>query len=83
MDANPEEFLTIEEFSILLRVHPQTVRRAIKKGRIHALRIGIGVRSSFRIPRSEIQRIALFDLEIIVNQLIDKRMIDRDGISPE
>lgn len=73
-NSMPEEFLTILEFSVLLRIHPQTVRRAIKNGRIHAFRIGVGIRSGFRIPKSELSRMALFDLENIIDKLIEKRM---------
>jgi excisionase family DNA binding protein len=82
-NSSSEEFLTITEFSVLLRIHPQTVRRAIKNGRIHAFRVGIGIRAGFRIPRSEINRMAIVDLENIINELIEKKMNGRDPIPPQ
>lgn len=81
--ASSEEFLTIEEFAVLLRIHPQTVRRSIKKGRIHAFRIGIGIRSGFRIPRSELSRMAILDLENFIEKIIEERLHDGNKISPK
>lgn len=68
------EFLSAKEFASLIRVHYNTVVRAIKKGRINAFRVGEGKKSSYRIPRSEIQRIALMDMEKLINQLIDLKI---------
>jgi excisionase family DNA binding protein len=70
-----EEFFTIKEFSDKLKVHPSTVRRAIKKGRIQAIRAGSGNRPLYRIPYSEIERIALFDLQEIVKKMIQEELI--------
>jgi excisionase family DNA binding protein len=63
MENHLEDYLTIQEFSKILRAHPQTVRRAIKGGRIQAFRVGPGKRSHFRIPKSEVHRMAIFDLQ--------------------
>lgn len=71
---NQDEFLTIKEFAILLRIHPNTVRRAIKSGRISAFKVGQGKKSSYRVARSEINRIALFDLEDMIEKLIQKKI---------
>ena len=68
-----DEFLSVKEFAKLLRIHPNTVRRAIKTGRINALRVGSGKRSDFRIARSEVNRMSMIDLEkIIDNMVVDK-----------
>lgn len=69
------DFLSIKEFAILLRVHANTIRRGIKSGRIHAIRLGNGSHSVYRIPRTEINRMAFDDLEKVINLLIDKKMI--------
>lgn len=69
------EFYTIIEFSNLLQVHPNTVRRALKTGRISGFKVGAGKRSSYRIPKSEINRIALFDMEEIIEKIIEKRTL--------
>lgn len=68
MAQKEESFMTIKEFAATLKVHPNTIRRAIKNGRINGFKVGIGSRSSYRIPKSEINRMALFDLEKIISQ---------------
>lgn len=81
-----QTFLTIIEFAEKLKVHPNTIRRAIKSGRLSAVRIGSGKRATYRIPLSEINRIAIMDLEFYIEQIvqirIDKVMNERTS-SPE
>lgn len=76
MDTSIEvqAFYSIKEFAIKLGVHSNTIRRAIKSGRINAFRVGSGKKSIFRIPGSEIQRIALFDLQEMVEKIVEERM---------
>lgn len=61
--------LTVEEFANKLKVHPHTVRSAIKKGHISAFRVNTGSRSPFRIPSSEIYRMAEVNLEEVIKGL--------------
>lgn len=68
------EFLSIKEFAQLIGVHPNTVRNAIFSGRIYAFRVGSGGKSPFRIPRTEVQKMAFYDFEIILEKLIDKKL---------
>lgn len=68
------DFLSIKEFAAKVGVHPMTIRRAIKRGRITAIKIGGNKYSCYRIAKSEIERIALFDLEEIVREMVEKRM---------
>ncbi len=68
-----KQFLSITEFAKLLRIHPNTVRRSIKSGRISAFKVGSGKRGTYRIAKAEINRIALFDLEDLIEGIIDKR----------
>lgn len=63
------DLLSVKEFAAILRTHPSTIRRAIESGRIHAFRIGKGKKASFRIPKTEIERMMAFDLtELIENR---------------
>ena len=68
-----KEFYSIKEFAYILDVHPNTIRRAIKSGRISALRIGNQFRPIYRIARSEISRMAEFDLELILERILESR----------
>lgn len=68
-----KEFLTVKEFADLLNIHPNTVRRSIKSGRISAFKIGSGKRSDYRIPRAEINRMCVVDLEKIIEKVIESR----------
>ncbi len=52
-------FLTVEEFAKLMKMHPNTIRKAIKKGNIFASRPGMGKKSPYRIAESEIERLHL------------------------
>lgn len=63
------EFFTIDEFAKILRVHSQTIRRSIKQGKIRAFRVNPGSNSSWRIHKSEIERMAEFDLSEIVHKM--------------
>ncbi len=65
-------FYSVKEFALKLGFHYNTVIRAIKSGKLNAFRIGPGKKSSYRIPGSEIGRIALCDLEKLVTAIIEK-----------
>lgn len=67
------DFLSIKEFAAIIGVHPDTVRRSIKRGRIGAIRVGGGKRTIYRIPKSETQRLALCDLEEIIEKWHEKK----------
>lgn len=56
MDIN---FLTVEEFSKRIKLHPRTIRRAIKEGKIFAIRPSIGKKAPYRIAESELERLLL------------------------
>ena len=67
------DFYSAKEFAALIGVHPNTVRRAIKTGRISAFRVGTGKRSSWRIAKTEASRLTLFDMEAIVEKVLAKK----------
>lgn len=59
-------YMSIKEFARLVSVHPMTVRRCIKRGKLQFLNLGTAKRPLYRIPSSEINRIAEFDLEELI-----------------
>lgn len=52
-------FLTVEEFAKRLKIHPASVRRAIKAGHIFATRPSLGKKAPYRIAESELERLHL------------------------
>ena len=52
-----QEFLSIKEVAAIFAVHEVTIRRALKKGFLVAIRIGNGKRSPYRISRKSIEEI--------------------------
>lgn len=52
-------FLTVEEFAERIKMHPSSVRRSIKQGKIFAIRPGMGKKSPWRIAETELERLQL------------------------
>jgi len=65
-------FYTVKELAGMLMVHPTTIRRAINCGRISAFRVGMGKKATFRIYKSELERMAAFDIQ----EIIERRAIE-------
>lgn len=72
MEIKENDFLSVKEFANKLGIHPNTVRRSIKSGRISAFKVGGGKRSIYRIAKSEVQRMALFDMQEMIKQILEK-----------
>jgi hypothetical protein len=68
-----DDFVSIKEFAALIKMHPNSVRRSIKKGRLNAFRIGEGPRAVYRIARSEVNRLAFINLEEMIDRMLDKK----------
>lgn len=64
------DFYTIKEFAEKLKCSTRTIFRAIENGRISAIRLG-SKKGAFRIPATELQRMALFDLEDEIKKIGD------------
>lgn len=73
MERTTTDFVSIKEFAGIVGVHPNTVRRSIKRGRISAFKIGSGKKSIYRIARTEINRLSLCDMEEMIEKIIEKR----------
>lgn len=65
--------MTIQEFANHIGVHYNTVRNMIRNGILSAFKTGCGVTSSYRIPKSEIERLCVVNLGKIVKKLSQKK----------
>ncbi len=74
VDMEDKEYMTVKEFAAKVGLHYNTIVRSIRKGRLNAVRIGYGLKSAYRIPVSEIHRIALCDLEKLVSKIIEEKI---------
>jgi excisionase family DNA binding protein len=70
-----KDYYTIDEFANKLRVHPQTIRRGIKSGRIQAAKIS---GRCYRISKDEIGRINEFDLKKMLEAMAEKIITRRE-----
>ena len=66
-----KDFYSLKEFASKIGVCEKTISRAIKKGRISCFRPG-SKKGHIRIPHSEINRLAVVDLESVVDILKNK-----------
>jgi excisionase family DNA binding protein len=65
------DFYSVSDFAKKLRVHPNTIRRAIRRHKITAVRFGTEKRPIYRIPHSEVERILIIDLETYIQKLVN------------
>ncbi len=54
-------FLTVDEFAEKTRLCTKTIIKAIKAGKINAFRPGIGKRTPYRIPATELERLQIME----------------------
>lgn len=52
-------YLTLKEFGERIKMHPATIRRSIKEGKIYATRPSAGKRAPYRIAESELERLQI------------------------
>jgi len=67
--ASEEEILTISELSAHLRVHPTTIYRLLREGRIPGFRVG----SAWRFNRASIEKWEHGELGAIEAELAPRR----------
>jgi excisionase family DNA binding protein len=51
-----DEFFSVKEVANILKVHPNTIYRAIEKGYIRAIRVGDRKRSPYRISKIVVEK---------------------------
>ena len=73
MKTEDKDFYTINEFAEKLSVHPNSVRKAVKSGRISAVRLSGTERAMYRISHSELGRLVAVDIDEMINKEIEKR----------
>jgi excisionase family DNA binding protein len=79
-----KDFLTIYEFCERLGIHYNTARSMIKKGRLSALKMGVGGKTSdYRIPVTELQRLAVVNLGEIVDNLVEEKLKNEKRVPRE
>lgn len=62
------EFYTIKETAVIFGVHPNTIRNAVKKGFLIAIRVGLGKKSPYRISKKEIEAIHISVIKELSNK---------------
>ena len=67
------EFISVKEFAHRIKLHHNTIKKYIREGSINAIKIGSHSRSPYRIPVSEFNRIAEFNLREIVNKIAEEK----------
>jgi|GEM_PF-1476280 len=73
---NNKAYYTMREFCDETGIHYNTAWRMIKSGRLSAFKIGVsGKTSDYRIPASELNRLAEVHLGEIVDELVEKKMV--------
>jgi hypothetical protein len=74
MFTENQEFYSILQLSIKLSIHPNTIRRHIKSGKILALKLGTPKKWLYRIPGNEIQKLMILNIEKYIDQRVDERI---------
>lgn len=64
-----KDFYSVKEFAEKMGVCTRTIRRAIENGRIIAIRIGPSEGSPYRIPHTEIERMAIVDIKEVLKKI--------------
>jgi len=74
-----EEVYTVEQFAERLKLHPKTVLRFIREGRLRAVKVG----RSYRILRSDLEAFGLVPSAVGRRQVRTTSIVDVADIAPE
>jgi len=73
-------YYTMKEFCDKMGIHYNTARNMIVSGRLSAFKMGVGGKTSnYRIPSSELYRLAEVSLGEVVDKLVKKKTIQKKG----
>ncbi len=73
-----KQYYKVKEFAELMDVSYQSVIDAIKKNRLNFIRIGPSPKAQYRIPISELERLRSFDLDKLIDDMVEKRIKERE-----
>lgn len=76
--TDQKEFYTVMEFAEKTSLHPNTIRRMIKEGRLQAFRTSNTSKSSHRIPITEVSRICELDMSKLIERIVEKKLEERN-----
>jgi hypothetical protein len=62
-------YLTIIVFASRTSLHPNTIRRLIKIGKLNAIDMGTAGKKIYRIPESEIERMGKINLKEVLKNV--------------
>lgn len=72
-NMSPDQLYTVEQTALILKVHPLTIRRYIKTGRLKAVKVG----GNIRVPQSEIDNFS----KAIIPNLVSSRRVRSDVVA--
>jgi hypothetical protein len=70
-----KDFMSVKEFAKHIGLHPITINKYIKNGCINAFQIGPHKKSPYRIPVSELNRIAEFSLKKVIDKIVEDKNV--------
>jgi len=74
MNKKNEDFYNVKELADKFKVHVNTIYHAIRSGRIQAFKVGKGEKASWRIYKTEIERMAAFDARRMIDDIVQKEV---------
>jgi excisionase family DNA binding protein len=78
MKHKEKPFYTVQEFADYIGVHYNTIYNGIRKGHIEAFKVGRGKNAIYRIAHSEINRLGIFHLDVIIDKIVEQKLRERD-----
>ena len=63
-----QEFYSIKEVAVIFACHEVTIRRAVRKGFLIAIRVGNGKKSAYRISKKSIEQIHISMLKELASK---------------